>query len=257
MTGQLGRDSHLSEAEIKTLQRIAAADERKKAKVPYLVRGATLRCRCGTHTRRLNLPLCHGVYAGGHPLVHKGDCLPGTNISTLGICQSATPPPATRGQTVTLPLATADGSARQVTGQPCLPSIVGKWMNCHPSVLIATNDSLAAGEDPLKRAYVEALTTDSFLVCGCDSLIEPVDSGQEWPAEAPTSPYIVASTPVSLEREWREMRDLRDKKTPALPPTPTNLEKEWRELKRREALAISRSFPEIHNGDRNRYVGLA
>jgi hypothetical protein len=79
--------------------------------------------------------------------------------------------------------------------------ILGMWRCCHPSALIATNESLeAAGDDPFKRVYAEALTTESFLVCNCDGLIEPLESGQSWPAVKPPP------TPSNLEREWREMR---------------------------------------------------
>ena len=37
----------------------------------YLVRGALLYCTNGTHPRRINLPICHGSYIKGHPLLHK------------------------------------------------------------------------------------------------------------------------------------------------------------------------------------------
>jgi hypothetical protein len=41
----------------------------------YLVRGATLICSNGTHKRKLNLPKCHGVYIGEHPVMHELECV--------------------------------------------------------------------------------------------------------------------------------------------------------------------------------------
>ena len=40
----------------------------------FLVRGAKLRCSCGSHGRCLNLPKSHGVYYNGAPLVFESDC---------------------------------------------------------------------------------------------------------------------------------------------------------------------------------------
>ncbi len=37
----------------------------------YLVRGAVLICTNGSHKRKINLPKCHGIYAGIHPLLHE------------------------------------------------------------------------------------------------------------------------------------------------------------------------------------------
>ena len=57
----------------------------------YVVRGALLHCQYGSHCRRMNLPLCHGVYTMKKPLVFKRDCKGGTegadiNIPTFGVC---------------------------------------------------------------------------------------------------------------------------------------------------------------------------
>ena len=61
----------------------------------FLVRGALLKCSCGSHPRRLNLMKDHGVtvdlkdgYDKGHPFVHEMDCVPGPNgnIDYFGVC---------------------------------------------------------------------------------------------------------------------------------------------------------------------------
>ena len=68
----------------------------------YLVRGATLICSNGTHKRKLNLPKCHGVYIGEHPVMHELECVSEAvcgrdkcNIAFFGICipESGSPPP--------------------------------------------------------------------------------------------------------------------------------------------------------------------
>lgn len=40
----------------------------------YLVRGAQLCCRMGSHPRRLNLPQSHGEYICGRPVIMDEDC---------------------------------------------------------------------------------------------------------------------------------------------------------------------------------------
>ena len=40
----------------------------------YLVRGAMLSCRMGSHPRRLNLPQSHGEYICDHPVIMDEDC---------------------------------------------------------------------------------------------------------------------------------------------------------------------------------------
>lgn len=59
----------------------------------YLVRGATLICTNGSHKRKINLPKCHGIYAGVHPLLHGLECLTESmcgkekcNITHFGVC---------------------------------------------------------------------------------------------------------------------------------------------------------------------------
>jgi hypothetical protein len=179
-----GRNSVAEDMGQRNLGIIAEAVEAREQaiKKPFLVRGARLRCDQGTHPRLMNLPVCHGVYLAGQAMAYKEDYVAGEdgNISPFGVCNSSTPPEETRGTSVTLKLTGEDGTVSNVQGCPCNPVIVGKWMNCHPTTLIATNESAgAAGDDPFLRKYMEALTMDSFLVCKCGGLIEPIESGQK------------------------------------------------------------------------------
>ena len=78
------------EMELQALFDQLELEEGEEVQFPYLVRGAELYCNCGTHKRRLNLPICHGVYTNGQPMMHEEDCEVGDdkNIPSFGICQS-------------------------------------------------------------------------------------------------------------------------------------------------------------------------
>ena len=70
--------------------RSVGVEQELAAGKPYLVMGARLYCSCGSHSRRLNLPVDHGVYIRGLPMIHEEDCLvgDGKNITTFGVCCS-------------------------------------------------------------------------------------------------------------------------------------------------------------------------
>jgi len=131
----------------------------------YVVRGALLHCQYGSHCRRLNLPLCHGVYTLKKPIVHKKDCVAEKNIPSFGVCSS--PDNHTGGSVSYVKEPSEDGdSGGTVTGTPCVPIIVNVWDDTHDDTRIGKE-----GEP--------ALTTRSFLVCKYNGLIEIVRSGQE------------------------------------------------------------------------------
>ncbi len=127
-------------------------------KKEYLVRGALLHCREGSHPRRLNLPKSHGSYIYEQPQITDEDCTE-KNISCFGICGSSTPPKG--AETVRFAGYVPEGSnetAEDVQGKKCIPDIIGKWRNPH-------------GHAP---------TMDSYLICACGGTIEPCTSGQEY-----------------------------------------------------------------------------
>ena len=57
------------EMELQALFDQLELEEGEEVQFPCLVRGAELYCNCGTHKRRLNLPICHGVYTNGKPMM--------------------------------------------------------------------------------------------------------------------------------------------------------------------------------------------
>ena len=174
----LGESSESNDKEDAILEQMAAYQaEYQQNCDAYVVRGALLKCRYGSHCRRMNLPKCHGVYTLKKPLVFKKDCKGGTegaeySITTFGVCSS---PSNRTGGSVCLKKEAPrgpDGSftgkeaSGTVTGTPCVPQIIGEWEGTHMDAHIGPE-----GE--------EALITSSFLVCQYGGLIEIIRSGQE------------------------------------------------------------------------------
>lgn len=178
-------------------------EEGQTIEFPYLVRGAKLCCSCGTHKRKMNLCLCHGVYASGQPMVQEEDCLvgDGQNITAFGICQSSGHPskkpwwvkaatifmnclvpnaPQEESEKIILETVDDEGNVTgNVKGYACTPCIVGNWKDVHKTQKIARNNTDGTAEED----KLSAITLESFLVCAYGGLIQPVDSGQD--AEAP------------------------------------------------------------------------
>lgn len=81
-----------------------------KKNQPFLVRGAKLRCECGSALRKLNLPLCHGVYITNQPMMNANDYKANVNVMHFGMCRK--------------------------TGRKCEPQINDPWFEAHEKVLV-------------------------------------------------------------------------------------------------------------------------
>lgn len=192
---------------------------RQKENYLLLVRGALLACvkpdrtgYNGSHFRRINMPYSHGVYFKDCPVLHEKDCIVGDdqNIGSFGHCASQTPPTEDKTSLADYVPTDKDGNYLQKdpktvsSGFKCIPDIYGyHWFNTTPDVLIAENseagmnlakamrqpDTLSdrlfmslyekaknANADP---AFLEAVTTNSFLYCTHGGIIIPLTSGQE------------------------------------------------------------------------------
>lgn len=123
----------------------------------YTTRGVSLRCKFGTHTRRVNLKEDHGVTIMHeddkyyHPLILEEDCKLNDNINVFGICNSPSVP---KGQKITL---LDEEKNNPIVGYPCVCQILGKWADAKENFEI--NDK-------------KVLTTKSFLVCAYLGVIE-------------------------------------------------------------------------------------
>ncbi|MCX7749288.1 MAG: DUF4280 domain-containing protein [Clostridia bacterium] len=122
----------------------------------YIVRGAKMVCSCGSHGRRINLPVSHGSYVNKKPMMNEWDCVPIKNIPEFGVCGSPANP-----SNASVSLVGENGSP--VTGKPCLPVISSCWMDTK--------------EDTKVEGFA-ALTTDSKIICNLGGKITFKSDGQ-------------------------------------------------------------------------------
>lgn len=52
----------------------------------YVIRGAIIKCSCGSMKSRIMIPVSHGVYAAGQPKLNINDYKEGKNITHFGFC---------------------------------------------------------------------------------------------------------------------------------------------------------------------------
>ncbi|WP_425448047.1 DUF4280 domain-containing protein [Dethiothermospora halolimnae] len=125
-------------------------------KESYIVRGGTMKCKFGSHERKINLPKSHGSYINGKPMMRKTDSMFKKNIPYFGVCSV----PINDGSPV-ITLATDNGAP--VTGKRCIPVLLGPWLK-------TKNDTKVKG--------IPALTTNSYLLCGKGGKISFCSDGQ-------------------------------------------------------------------------------
>lgn len=123
--------------------------------IAYVVRGAKMKCNKGTNAKRINLPISHGSYSNGNPIMNESDNVVGENISCFGICKGDCP--STENITLT------KKNGKTITGKTCQVKILKEWMN-------TKEDTLVDGEP--------ALTTDSILICAYGGQIKFITDGQ-------------------------------------------------------------------------------
>jgi hypothetical protein len=122
----------------------------------YIVRGAEMKCTKGTHKRKINLPLGHGAYVNGYPLMNKKDKVQNKNIKYFGICKHG----CHEGEDIYL---IGENGKQLPPGKKCCVKILGDWMKTKDDILIE-------GEP--------ALTVDSKIICKYGGTISFVTDGQ-------------------------------------------------------------------------------
>lgn len=112
-------------------------------------------CSCGSHKRRINLPMSHGVYVKGHPVMNRHDCSE-DNIPSFGICSSGT---SSKAPIIKL----FSREKGEIEGFRCERSFLGVW-------------------EDAKEGYgldgSEALKKDSYIICEHGGIIRFENSGQ-------------------------------------------------------------------------------
>lgn len=125
----------------------------------YVVRGAKMMCvigkaMCGSHKRKINLPVSHGSYVNEKPMMNEDD-YKSKNVKWFGVCKKCT-----EGEDIYL----VGEDGKTVVGKKCKPKILKKWTK-------TKKDTKVDGK--------AALTTDSILVCKHGGHIMFYSDGQE------------------------------------------------------------------------------
>lgn len=146
--------------------------ETEEMHYPYVVRGATMYCSCGTHTRKLDMPASHGSYIRDKAMMNRTDCKVGIdkNIPPFGACRSETKDGIDIKIEDTkdlLQVTDEDGNPVEVPlsieGKLCEPELAKEWAD-------AQEETLVDGEP--------ALTVKCTITCKYGGVIGFMDAGQ-------------------------------------------------------------------------------
>lgn len=152
---------------------IQEPQETQEVHYPYVVRGATMYCTCGSHTRKLDMPASHGSYIRDKAMMNKTDCKVGIdqNIPPFGACYS----PEKDGIDIVIEDAKDLVPFTDEEGNPIEPSLPIEGKLCEPKLAEAWSDTqektLVDGEP--------ALAVNSTITCSYGGVIGFMDAGQE------------------------------------------------------------------------------
>lgn len=147
--------------------------EAQEVHYPYVVRGATIYCTCGTHMRKLDMPVSHGSYIRDKAMMNKTDCKVGIdqNIPPFGACHSQ----EKDGIDIIIndpkdlvPFTDEEGNPIEpslpIEGKLCEPKLEEEWLDTQEKTLVD-------GEP--------ALAVNSTITCCYGGVIGFMDAGQE------------------------------------------------------------------------------
>lgn len=146
--------------------------EEQELQYPYVVRGATIYCTCGSHMRKLDMPASHGAYIRDKAMMNKADCKVGIdqNIPPFGACISEENDQIEikiEDATDVLPLFDEEGNPVErpmpIEGRLCCPKLGDVWLD-------AQEDTLVDGKP--------ALTVKCTITCSYGGTIGFIDAGQ-------------------------------------------------------------------------------
>ena len=129
--------------------------------IEYIVRGAKMKCSCGSNTRKINLPVSHGSYVkyeecGTEKPILNADDKTEENISYFGVC------PLHGKEDDKIDVIDDNGSL--ITNEKkCKLELGDEW-------LLTKDDYLVDGKP--------ALTTESIMFTKCGGIITFKSSGQ-------------------------------------------------------------------------------
>jgi hypothetical protein len=191
-----------------------------------LVRGAMLYCTCGSHPRKLNLPVDHGIITCETPHVHERDAVTektnpvSPNICWFGHCLSTSESAKRnlRKKIRLAPYVPKDNEGNFLSTPPessskekkCVPEFVREiWKNCNENVSISEIGPFKAGE---MKSYYNVVTMRSYIMCIHGGMIHAISSGQdEFNAYMPSflnSPFPRCLTEGSPFLQWCEANSI-------------------------------------------------
>lgn len=145
----------------------------QEVQYPYVVRGAKIYCTCGSHVRKLDMPVSHGSYIRDKAMMNQTDCKVGLeqNIPPFGACFSENK----EGIDIKIndandlvPFTDENGNPVEpqlpIEGKLCEPKLAAQWMG-------AQENTLVEGEP--------ALNVNCSITCSYGGTIGFMDSGQE------------------------------------------------------------------------------
>ncbi len=147
--------------------------QEQEVQYPYVVRGAKIYCTCGSHVRKLDMPVSHGSYIRDKAMMNQTDCKVGIeqNIPPFGACFSENKDGIDiqiHDATGLVPYTDENGNPVEpqlpIEGKLCEPKLPAQWQG-------AQEDTLVDGQPALKA--------DCSITCSYGGTIAFMDSGQE------------------------------------------------------------------------------
>lgn len=147
--------------------------EEGELQYPYVVRGATMYCSCGTHMRKLDMPVSHGSFIRDKAMMNNADCKVGIdqNIPPFGACLSENKDGIDIKIEDTkdlVPFTDEEGNPIEISlpieGKLCEPKLDTEWSE-------AQENTLVDGKP--------ALTVKCTITCSYGGTIYFMDAGQE------------------------------------------------------------------------------
>ncbi len=150
-----------------------AQNPEEEIQYPYVVRGATIYCSCGSHMRKLDMPVSHGSFIRDKAMMNKADCKVGIdqNIAPFGACHSE----KKDGIDIKIEDAKDLVPYTDENGQPIPPQLPIEGKLCEPKLAAEWAD---AQEDTLVDGKA-ALTVNCTITCSYGGTIGFMDAGQE------------------------------------------------------------------------------
>lgn len=145
----------------------------------YVVHGAYTICEYGSRPARLIVPMSHGVYLRGKAQLNKLDCLPGKNVTPMGVCTAGysnicAEQENAKNEKKSFSISFMGGGKKQKAKEEQIKRATSSVTVCTYMPLTAW---LETKEDVLIDGK-EALLNQSYLICRKGGKVTILDDGQ-------------------------------------------------------------------------------